>query len=56
MEKNNHKSKEEDEEESNITVAIRIRPLNFKEINSDDTDIIRVQDNLIVLDNLPSLY
>ena len=37
------------EEESNITVAIRIRPLSVKEQNSGDNDIIRVQDNLIVL-------
>ena len=37
-----------EEEESNITVAIRIRPLNVKEQNSGDNDIIRVQDNLIV--------
>lgn len=29
-------------------VAIRIRPLNAKEVNSGDYDIIRVQDNLIV--------
>jgi hypothetical protein len=29
-------------------VAIRVRPLNQKEVNSGDWDVIRVQDNLIV--------
>ena len=36
------------QDESNILVAIRVRPLNTKENNSGDWDIIRVQDNLIV--------
>ncbi len=45
MEKNQSKA---EEEESNIMVAIRIRPLNAKEVNSGDNDILRVQDNLIV--------
>lgn len=40
-------------EESNILVAIRVRPLNQKEVSVDDWDIIRVEDNLIVL---PILY
>ena len=35
--------------ESNILVAIRIRPLNQKELNSGDWDIIRVQDNLMII-------
>jgi hypothetical protein len=53
MDKNSNKG---DEEESNITVAIRIRPLNAKEINSGDNDVIRVQDNLIVILILVSLF
>lgn len=36
-------------EESNILVAIRCRPLNQKEISNEDLDIVRVEDNLIVL-------
>lgn len=36
-------------EESNILVAIRVRPLNQKEVSIDDWDIIRVEDNLIVI-------
>ena len=36
------------EGESNILVAIRVRPLNPKEVNSGDRNIIRHQDNLIV--------
>lgn len=42
------KPKEKKEGESNIQVAIRIRPLNSKEENSGDFDVVRVQDNLIV--------
>ena len=36
------------EGESNILVAIRVRPLSQKEINSGDWDVIRIQDNMIV--------
>lgn len=36
------------EEESNILVAIRVRPLNQKELSNMDSDIVRVEDNLIV--------
>jgi hypothetical protein len=35
-------------EESNILVSIRVRPLNQKEINMGDMDVVRVEDNLIV--------
>lgn len=34
--------------DSNILVAIRVRPLNNREIGIGDFDIIRVEDNLIV--------
>lgn len=37
------------EEESNILVAIRVRPLNVKETMNDELDVIRVEDNLIVV-------
>ena len=45
--------KEKDKEkkvegETNIQVAIRVRPLNSKEIGQGESDIIRAQDNLIV--------
>jgi kinesin family protein 18/19 len=36
-------------EESNILVAIRVRPLNQKESQNDDWDVVRVEDNLIVV-------
>ncbi|CAD8107951.1 unnamed protein product [Paramecium primaurelia] len=36
-------------EESNILVAIRCRPLNQKEISNEDLDIVRVEDNLIII-------
>ena len=36
------------EGETNIQVAIRVRPLNSKEIGQGESDIIRAQDNLIV--------
>lgn len=35
-------------DESNILVAIRVRPMNQKELNNDDWDIVRIEDNLIV--------
>lgn len=35
-------------EESNILVAIRVRPLNQKEQQAEDWDVVRVEDNLIV--------
>ena len=34
--------------ESNILVAIRVRPLNSKEISIGDFDIVRIEDKLIV--------
>lgn len=36
------------EEESNILVAVRVRPMIAREIGLGDFDIINVQDNLIV--------
>ena len=36
------------EGETNIQVAIRVRPLNQREIGQGESDIIRAQDNLIV--------
>ncbi|CAK58210.1 unnamed protein product (macronuclear) [Paramecium tetraurelia] len=36
-------------EESNILVAIRCRPLNQKEVQNEDLDIVRVEDNLIII-------
>ncbi len=35
-------------EESNILVVIRVRPMNQKEINSEEFEIVRIEDNLIV--------
>ncbi|EDK31531.2 kinesin motor catalytic domain protein (macronuclear) [Tetrahymena thermophila SB210] len=37
------------EMESNILVAIRVRPLNIKEENQGDWDIIRIEDQLIIV-------
>lgn len=45
------KEKEKDkkqEGDSNILVAIRVRPLNQRELSQSESDIIRAQDNLIV--------
>jgi hypothetical protein len=39
---------EKDKEESNIIVAVRIRPLNVREIQAGEWDVIRTQDNMIV--------
>lgn len=39
---------EEGEGESNILVAIRVRPLSQKEVSVGDWDIVRIQENLIV--------
>jgi hypothetical protein len=36
------------EVETNIVVAIRVRPLNNREIQNGEVDTIRVEDNLIV--------
>ena len=41
-------SKDRQAGESNILVAIRVRPLNQKEQSIGDWDVIRMQDNLIV--------
>ena len=35
--------------ESNILVAIRVRPLNNKEISIGDFDVVRIEDKLIVM-------
>ena len=42
-------AKEKSQPESNILVAIRVRPLNQKEIGVGDWVVIRMQDNLIVV-------
>ena len=34
--------------ESNILVAIRVRPLNGKEISVGDFNVVRIEDKLIV--------
>ena len=36
-------------EESNVIVAVRVRPMNPKEIANEDLDVARVEDNLIVI-------
>jgi len=38
----------DDEEESNILVAVRVRPMITREVNLGDFDIIRAEDKLIV--------
>ena len=38
----------DEEEESNIVVAVRVRPMISREVNLGDNDIIRTEDNLIV--------
>lgn len=38
--------------QSNILVAIKVRPLISKEENSGDYSIVRVEDNLIVIFSL----
>jgi hypothetical protein len=43
-----NKSSDSIEEESNILVAIRIRPMLEKEKRNLETAIIRTEDNLIV--------
>lgn len=35
-----------------MIVAVRVRPLNSREIAKDDMDIISVQEKMIVSDNL----
>ena len=37
------------EEESNILVAVRVRPMITREVNLGDFDIIRPEDQLIVI-------
>lgn len=39
---------EKDKQESNIIVAVRIRPLNAREVQTGEWDVIRTQDNMIV--------
>jgi hypothetical protein len=34
-----------------MIVAVRVRPLNSREISKDDMDIISVQEKMIVSDN-----
>lgn len=38
-----------DKEESNIQVVIRVRPISEKEKRNQDYDIIRIEDNLIII-------
>ena len=45
----NLNNNEENGGDSNILVAIRIRPLNQKEISIGEFDIIRNEDKLIVI-------
>ena len=42
----------EDHSDTNMLVAIRIRPLNQKEIQNNETDIIRSEDKLLVINQL----
>lgn len=44
------------ESESNILVALRVRPMIQKEVQQGEFDIIRVEDNLIVKTSLFSHY
>ena len=44
------------ESDSNIQVAIRVRPLAQKELQAGDSDIVRAQDNLIVHLNINRLF
>ncbi len=47
--RNSHQpGKREEDEESNILVAVRVRPMISREVNLGDFDIIRSEDNLIV--------
>lgn len=47
--RNSHQPKgREEDEESNILVAVRVRPMISREVNLGDFDIIRSEDNLIV--------
>jgi len=39
----------DDEEESNILVAVRVRPMITREVNLGDFDIIRAEDKLIIV-------
>jgi len=48
--RNSHQPKgREEEEESNILVAVRVRPMITREVNLGDFDIIRPEDNLIIV-------
>jgi hypothetical protein len=38
----------DDHSDSNMLVAIRIRPLNQKEVSNNEMDIIRSEDKLLV--------
>lgn len=44
-----NRSADQNEEESNILVAIRVRPLIEKEKRNGELPIVRVEDNLIVV-------
>jgi hypothetical protein len=39
----------EDHSDTNMLVAIRIRPLNQKEVGNNEMDIIRSEDKLLVI-------
>jgi hypothetical protein len=43
-----NRSGDQTEEESNILVAVRVRPLLEKEKRNSEMSIVRVEDNLIV--------
>ena len=45
-----------DHSDSNMLVSIRIRPLNQKEQQSEEYDIIRSEDKLLVRSVLPNIY
>jgi hypothetical protein len=54
LKKPNNKKKaekfiKEDHSDTNMLVAIRIRPLNQKEVSNNEMDIIRSEDKLLVI-------
>ena len=51
-----NKSSESIEDEANILVAIRLRPLLEREKKAGEMSIVRTEDNLIVDNSNPRLY
>ena len=51
-----NKSSESVEDEANILVAIRLRPLLEKEKKSGEMSIVRTEDNLIVMESNSRSY